>query len=367
MDTALNKHKYQIISDQLKAQIESRIFKPGDLLPTENALAREHGVSRLTVRQALKELAQEQVVQSVQGKGTFVAENRQIIPVELRTVHFITCTLHEEFESDPILEQMFMEFSKSLSRQGWSLTVSMLGKEETLSAFISKHGIPPTFKKGLIISNITYTREDLELLENAEIPYVIIPSSSQNEKSPMVGNDDYSGILQCMDYLLKYGHKKIAFLTCQPNMHAYSFLLKGYLDSLKAAGIDFDPGLIVGSTPWDETEGRNSTKLLLDRKKDFSALITFGDRATVGSVRYILDQGIRIPEDMSVMVYDRYRMLDSVFPFKLSGVEQNVSRICATVLDTLKQQQLTGKIIKKKILVQPELFPGGTCQCIFTN
>ena len=367
MNTATSKHKYQIISDQLKAQIESKIFKPGDLLPTENALASEYGVSRLTVRQALKELAQKQVVKSIQGKGTFVAKNKPMTRVELKTVHFITSTVHKEYESDPLLEQMFMEFSRSLSRQGWSLTVSLLGQDETLSGFIAKHGIPPTFRKGLIITTIKYTQKDLDLLEDEGIPYVILPSASYDIGSPMVGTDDYKGMIQCMDYLLKYGHRKIAFLICQPTCHAYNLLLDGYLDSLKEANIDFDPNLVVATTPWGEDEGRNSMQLLLDRKTEFTAVIIFGDRATVGSVRFMLDRGISIPGDISVMIYDRYHWLDSVFPFKLSGVEQNVARICSTVLDMLERQQSAGKVIQKKIMIEPELSTGGTCQCIFEN
>ena len=367
IETVDNKHKYQIISDQLKAQIHAGIYKQGDILPTENGLAREYGVSRLTVRQALKVLAQEEVVEAIQGKGTFVARRNRSAPVELKTVHFVTCTYHKEFESDPILEQMFMQFSKSLAQHGWSLTVSMLDRNETLSEFVSKHGIPPTFRKGLIIANVEYTSDDLKMLELEGIPYVIIPFSSNVIESPMVGNDDYKGMTQCMDFLLKYGHSKIALLVCQPNFHAYNYLLEGYLDALKKANINFDPDLVVATTPWDEDEGRSSMQLLLNRATDFSAIIIFGDRATVGAVRLIQERGIKIPEDISVMVYDRYNWLDSVFQFKLSGVEQNVARICSTVLDMIKQQLAAGKIIPKKVMIEPELFSGGTCQCIFTN
>ncbi|EGT4452652.1 GntR family transcriptional regulator, partial [Cronobacter sakazakii] len=52
------------------------VLKPGDALPTESALQAQFGVSRVTVRQALKQLTSEQIVESVQGSGTYVKEER---------------------------------------------------------------------------------------------------------------------------------------------------------------------------------------------------------------------------------------------------------------------------------------------------
>lgn len=62
---------------QLRADIASRIedgtLSPGDVLPPETALAEAYGVSRLTVRRALAELARAGVVRTEHGVGSFVA------------------------------------------------------------------------------------------------------------------------------------------------------------------------------------------------------------------------------------------------------------------------------------------------------
>ncbi len=51
----------------------ARTLAPGDLLPSERQLCLDHRVSRITVRQAVKQLVNDGLLVSVRGKGTFVA------------------------------------------------------------------------------------------------------------------------------------------------------------------------------------------------------------------------------------------------------------------------------------------------------
>src|SRR6185312_9191038 len=64
---------YQGIKDFILARIHSGEWAEGDLVPSENELAREFKVARMTVNRALRELTAEQVLTRVQGAGTFVA------------------------------------------------------------------------------------------------------------------------------------------------------------------------------------------------------------------------------------------------------------------------------------------------------
>jgi GntR family transcriptional regulator len=65
---------YYQLQELLKEQIESGAWKPGDMLPSEPALARRYGISRVVVRQALAILQDDGQIVRVQGRGTFVAE-----------------------------------------------------------------------------------------------------------------------------------------------------------------------------------------------------------------------------------------------------------------------------------------------------
>ncbi|HEX4501365.1 MAG TPA: GntR family transcriptional regulator [Scandinavium sp.] len=70
------KPMYRQIADTLREQVQRGELKPGDALPTESALQEEFAVSRVTVRQALKQLTQEAIIESIQGSGSYVKAER---------------------------------------------------------------------------------------------------------------------------------------------------------------------------------------------------------------------------------------------------------------------------------------------------
>lgn len=67
---------YIQIHDQLKKQIESGVWKVGERLPSERELSLKYNVSRMTLRQAVLNLAEEGIVERRIGSGTFVARKK---------------------------------------------------------------------------------------------------------------------------------------------------------------------------------------------------------------------------------------------------------------------------------------------------
>jgi GntR family mannosyl-D-glycerate transport/metabolism transcriptional repressor len=67
---------YRQIADAIREKISSGEYKVGEALPTEAQLREEFSVSRVTVRQALKLLIENEELESIQGSGTYVKENK---------------------------------------------------------------------------------------------------------------------------------------------------------------------------------------------------------------------------------------------------------------------------------------------------
>lgn len=64
---------YHQVEQVIRHRIATGKYTPGDQIPSEHELGRELSVSRVTVREALRELVHDKMLVKVQGKGTFVA------------------------------------------------------------------------------------------------------------------------------------------------------------------------------------------------------------------------------------------------------------------------------------------------------
>lgn len=67
---------YKQIANKIKEDIISANLSKGDAIPTETKLAKDYGVSRVTVRQAIKMLVDEGLLYRVQGSGTYISHEK---------------------------------------------------------------------------------------------------------------------------------------------------------------------------------------------------------------------------------------------------------------------------------------------------
>lgn len=106
--TSANKQKvYEIIIQKIQTEITAGILKAGEKLPPERELAVKYGVSRTSIREALRLLELSDFVEIRHGDGTFIKTNKQqTIQQQLTSVALKTdqTTLYEMLELRLILE-----------------------------------------------------------------------------------------------------------------------------------------------------------------------------------------------------------------------------------------------------------------------
>lgn len=101
--------KYKQLIDEILLWVHSGRLQPEDQMPSEHEIARQFGLSRQTVRQALSELEKEGVLFRLQGKGTFVAQMIRMI-----TTHI----------SDYIFPDIVRGTESALRRRGYGLLLA---------------------------------------------------------------------------------------------------------------------------------------------------------------------------------------------------------------------------------------------------
>lgn len=72
-DTEGPTYVYVQLANHIQALIQAGDLRPGARLPAERDMAEQYGVAYLTVRRAMRELRERRLIQTVIGRGTFVA------------------------------------------------------------------------------------------------------------------------------------------------------------------------------------------------------------------------------------------------------------------------------------------------------
>ncbi len=71
---------WQQVADDLRNDIQTGHLSPGSRLPSETELAYQYGVSRVTIRHAIRSLSDEGLVEAVHGRGTFTTDQPRSAP-----------------------------------------------------------------------------------------------------------------------------------------------------------------------------------------------------------------------------------------------------------------------------------------------
>jgi LacI family transcriptional regulator len=162
--------------------------------------------------------------------------------------------------------------------------------------------------EGLIaIANPLHLGSELsKVIQEFNIPAVIIGSESANMRYASVVVDNRAGTWAAVEHLYDLGHCRIAVIKGPKTMSDSSPRWDGIQKCAAAKGIPIDRSLLV------EIEGRNSTyeegyqltEVLLRNGKRFSALIVFDDLTAFAAIGALSNAGLRVPEDCSVIGFD---------------------------------------------------------------
>ena len=130
-------------------------------------------------------------------------------------------------------------------------------------------------------------------------------------------------IFDMMQKLYDNGHRKVAFLSGLPLTDPNHVRYRDYLDTLKHFGLSINENLIVDAEPsgrTDESAGAQAMQKLLERKEAFSAIFAVNDLMAIGAMRVLHGEGLRVPEDISVVGCDNLKLFDTIVP-SLSSID----------------------------------------------
>jgi LacI family transcriptional regulator len=180
---------------------------------------------------------------------------------------------------------------------------------------------------------------------------VLVNRRVDSDALPAVTGDDHEGIRLAVEHLAELGHRRIAHVAGSQALYTGWSRHNGYLDAMRAGGLELDPDLIVFSDAFTEPEGERCCRELLERRRDFTAIVAANDLLALGCFDALEAHGLSCPDDVSVVGYNDMPFVDRFRP-ALTTVRVPHYELGATAAE-LMLEQLQGTDVPPRQLLLP--------------
>lgn len=189
------------------------------------------------------------------------------------------------------------------------------GKESAYVATIMNGGAD-----GLLLVVPSISTPYLDALRDHNFPYVLVDQFDKTERSLGVNATNRQGAYEATQYLIELGHREIGFIAGLRNLASAIERIEGYKTAHKEHDIPIRDEYITQGD-FQEGGGYEATQQLLALPSRPTAIFASNDLSAFGAMEAIREQGLRIPEDVSIVGFDDIPQASVTYP-KLTTVRQ---------------------------------------------
>jgi LacI family transcriptional regulator len=179
--------------------------------------------------------------------------------------------------------------------------------------------------------------EVLAALRESGTPCVLMSPERDLRGVPSVRMDDVHAAEEITNLLLSLGHQRIAFIKGPPDQSASGLRYQGFVNALRAHGLQPDPDLIQPGT-FTFAGGRDAAHQLLSRRQRPTAVFASNDDMALGVLAAAQRLGLAVPNELSVAGFDDSPTAALVWP-PLTTVRQPVAEMARTAVEMLVSVQ----------------------------
>src|SRR5579875_402772 len=193
----------------------------------------------------------------------------------------------------------------------------------------------------------------------ADLPIVLMNRLAPDYSFSSVSVDNEQGLRMAVAHLAALGHTRIAHIAGPQEVSTGAGRRRGFLEGMKASGLEVDEDLIVSASGYTVEEGTRCCRELLARRARCTAVAVANDMLAVGCYAALDEAGLRCPEDLSLVGFNDMPFIDRLRP-PLTTVRFPHYRL-GTEAAQLLLERVTGRDRPVKILfLAPELVVRGS-------
>lgn len=327
---------YESVAEQLRRSIRDRGCRVGDLVGSEQGLAREHGISRMTMRRASEVLIKEGIIERRAGRGLYMVEGA--LRREIRRIQVVAGNLGWE----PSLQ--VSRGVQGVAREKHLIVQLYDAHGDTELDLELLRQLPDSPAQGAVIMSLHSVafNDAICRLATTEFPFVLVDQRMRDLNVASVRADNYSGGYQAAEHLTSLGHTKIAFVG-DLNATTVEDRLSGMRDAIADAGLPFVRTLVsdvsqgkISMDQWMEFSEK-AIRDLLSRPERPTAIFASCDAIAFAACQVAQSMGLSVPDDLSVVGFDDAPLAHMVTP-TLTTVHQPFEDMGRVAIELLTEQ-----------------------------
>ena len=201
----------------------------------------------------------------------------------------------------------------------------------------------------------------LEYLRNNQIPAVLV-DRMMSAHFDQVGVENAQSTQALIAHLIAHGHRRIGFIAGRTGFSTTDERVAGYKAALQAAGLAFDPQLLVNGGSNTEP-ARQATVQLLGLSAPPTAIVAGNNLMTLGAMHALRDAQLDVPGQMALVGFDDFDWADFFVP-RLTLIAQPVNDLGARAVHLLLQRMATPDAPPQSVRLAPSLQLRNSCGCI---
>jgi GntR family transcriptional regulator of arabinose operon len=361
--TSKDSPKYRQIFDRLARDISSGKYAPGQKLPSEAALVRHFGSSRITVGRAVRELKEQGLVQRIAGSGTYVRPRLHKDTGALFGLLIPELGETEIFE--PICQGMAGAPQASQHGLLWGRSDSVGSTKEDQALTLCRQFIERNVS-GVFFAPLELGPEKdqtnmaiVTALDKAQIPVILLDRCilpfPERSRYDLVGiNNRRAGYL-ATEHLLKQGCRRIVFVA---DLAASS--------TVEARVVGFREALLSHDLPLDRTSVQYLSSIANGGLKQMledlhpNAFVCVNDRTAGRLMQALLALGHQIPRDFRIVGIDDVEYA-KFLPVPLTTVHQPCREIGQAAMAAMLDRINNPDMLPRDILLDCKLVVRASC------
>ncbi len=237
--------------------------------------------------------------------------------------------------TNPFFPELIQNFEEIAVAHGYEILVSSSNSDPAVLTTCVRRMIE---RKVEGVAMLTFGEEEpvLDQLAFHEIPLVLAEFHLENPKASTILLDYETGIRDAIDHLAKLGHNKIAFLAGPHQIHSAMTRENNFRSAMESAGLPIQKKWLIecDHTLKGGVAGFDRLQALPTRP---TAILCSNDMTAIGVLRAAYMQGLRVPEDLSVVGLDDIDFAEFTLP-PLTTIRLSRRELARAAFEALRQQ-----------------------------